>query len=935
MDRRPRLAAPRTGKPRLDMTPQRHQQIKRLFLAAVELAPEEAQSFLDHACGQDGELRTEVQSLLDHHRTQTLLSAAKATESASPIRTTVRSAIEDQFSFASAEPVSPPRPPGTMIAGRYQLVSPLGRGGMSVVYRAEDIELAHPIALKFLSPSLQENPAALELLRREVRIARQITHPNVVRIFDLGTSDGESFISMEFVAGEDLESLVRRVGPLPSVKVLQIARQLAAGLAAAHEAGVLHRDLKPANVMIDGSGNVRILDFGIAAPLDDEQALARLSGTPGFLAPELLAGQKPSLQSDLYAWGLVIYFAATGKLPPAPQSGDSRLQTELPSLPESEEKLATCIQWCLQPDPARRPSSAYSLLATLGDPLDEAVQAGEMPSPELVTAAMSWRPSLRLLNGLLAAGLVLLLVITLLADHTLFLPRCGLIKSPDALRDIAQKILAEVGHPAPSTPVLTGITLDSDCLKYIRAHPELSAPWQGVAAGELPAVSFWYRQGDTHLPRPDLFGTSDEPSQPLVPGFASVKLDGRGKLLSLEVPTVASRDSSPNDHISWSRLFELAGLPFADFRTVPTERFPPLFADTVQSWQGPFALDAQERVVVTAGSLQDRVTYFNVAHPWQLNANAASSSNQSSRFVAARTAIWLAAIAAAAVLVWRHASQGHADWRGAWRVTACVLILGFLDWLCGSRHNFMPIREITAAFQWLIAIVFCGSATGLAWLAVEPAARRWWPWSIITIRRLLEGRLKDRAIWADVLLGLVAGLFAVCLRQVCTLSNHLFSIPVSGLNDFDPSQNLLDHFGLRYKVAVIVSALLMAVIDSLLMLALLVAFKRVLKSTVVSAVLIVLLLTALSILGRGLLSPIDWLARALLLSIAWALLLRYGLLATITALTTFYAVNNSPLTLDPSRWYAPAGFLIVATAAALLFLAWRLARGAATHNSRA
>jgi hypothetical protein len=916
------------------MTPQRHQHIKRLFLAAVELAPSEVQPFLDQACGHDGDLRSEVQSLIDHHRTQTLLNAETSADTAGPLGTTLLSALEGELSLAFAESPSPPRPAGTMIAGRYRLVSPLGRGGMSVVYRAEDIELGQSIALKFLSLKLQENTASIDLLRREVRVARQITHPNVVRIFDLGTADGETFISMELVAGEDLASLVRRVGPLPAAKVLQIARQLAAGLAAAHEAGVLHRDLKPANVMIDGSGNVRILDFGIAAQLDDEQALARLSGTPGFLAPELLAGQKPTPQSDLFAWGLVVYYAAAGKMPTAEQLSADPHSPDLPWLPGTNDDLATCVQSCLQSDPQHRPDSARNLLATLGDPLDDlldnALQAGRMPRPELVAAATSWRPSVPLLNGLLAAGLVLLLAILLLADRTLFLPRSGLVKSPEALQDIAQQTLIELGHQAPISPVLTGVALDTDCLRYVRGHPQLSKPWQKIAAGELPAVSFWYRQGDPRLPQPDLLSTSDDQSRQLPPDSAEVRLDGRGKLLSLQVASDEAGDSSTGNRITWPHLFELAGLPYSEFREIQAKRLPPLFADAVQAWEGPFTLNMKQPVAVTAASLRGRIVYFDVAHPWAVQRQASPElqvRSQPSRYAAVRTAIWLVAIGVAAVLAWRHASQGHADWRGAWRVTACVLILGGLDWLCGSRHNFLAVQEITTGFQWLSAIVFCGATAGVAYLAVEPAARRWWPWSIITMRRLLDGRFQDRAIWADVLLGVVAGLLSVCLRQLCTLTNQLFSVPVSGLNDFDPGQNLLDHFGLRYKVAVIVSALLLAVIDSLLVLTLVVALKRVLKSTAASAVLIVILLTALSILSRGLISPIDWLARGFLLSIATWLLLRYGLLATIIALATFYSLNNAPLTLEHSRWYAPAGFLILTSAATLLILSWRLARG--------
>jgi hypothetical protein len=288
--------------------------------------------------------------------------------------------------------------------------------------------------------------------------------------------------------------------------------------------------------------------------------------------------------------------------------------------------------------------------------------------------------------------------------------------------------------------------------------------------------------------------------------------------------------------------------------------------------------------------------------------------------------LWLLGIGVAAFLAWRHTLHGHADWRETWSMTAWVLILGSLDWLCGSRHSFNISEELAAAFEWLMVIVFCGAMAGLAYLAVEPAARRWWPWSIITLRRLLNGRLSDYRIWADVLLGLVVGLGAVWLRQLCTLANQVVGIAVSGLNDFDPSQNLLDHFGWRYRFAVLVSALLGAALQSLLVLTLVVGLKRIVKSTVVAAIIVVLVLAALSILGRGLISPVDWLARTLLLLIAAWVLLRFGLLASITALATYYAVNNSPITLDWSAWYSPTGLLVLLIFSAALATSWRMAR---------
>ena len=154
--------------------------------------------------------------------------------------------------------------PGTLLAERYRIVSLAGRGGMGEVYRADDRRVGQTVALKFLPIQLENDAAARDRLIAEVRNARNISHPNVCRVYDVGDVDGRYFLTMEYIDGEDLASLLRRIGRLPSTKALEVARQLCAGLAAAHERGVLHRDLKPANVMIDGRGKARIADFGLA-----------------------------------------------------------------------------------------------------------------------------------------------------------------------------------------------------------------------------------------------------------------------------------------------------------------------------------------------------------------------------------------------------------------------------------------------------------------------------------------------------------------------------------------------------------------------------------------------------------------------------------------------------------------------------------------------
>src|SRR5438874_9830729 len=205
--------------------------------------------------------------------------------------------------MAPAGPTGPSTPashrfaPGAIIAGRHRLVALLGRGGMGEVYRAEDLTLEQPVALKFLPAGVAADAARLAQFHAELRLARQVSHKNVCRLYDLGDADGRRFLTMEYVDGEDLASLLRRIGRFPQDKAIEIARQLCAGVSAAHERGVLHRDLKPANVMLDGDGNVRITDFGIATAATD--ADTAVAGTPQYMAPELLAGKPATIKSDL------------------------------------------------------------------------------------------------------------------------------------------------------------------------------------------------------------------------------------------------------------------------------------------------------------------------------------------------------------------------------------------------------------------------------------------------------------------------------------------------------------------------------------------------------------------------------------------------------------------------------------------------------------
>src|SRR5262245_34338932 len=263
--------------------------------------------------------------------------------------------------------------PGHVLGGRYCVVSLLGKGGMGEVYRADDLTLEQPVALKFLPESLVRNEAAVARFRNEVRVARQVSHPNVCRMYDLGEAEGQFFLSMEFVDGEDLGSLLRRIGRLPSDKALEIARKLCAGLAAAHEKGVLHRDLKPANVMLDSRGQVLLTDFGLAGVAGEIAGNDITSGTPAYMAPEQLAGEEVTIRSDIYSLGLVLYEIFTGKLPFESDTLAGLQRARRETTPTSPTTLVADIDpvvervilRCLQAKAALRPPSAVSVAAAL------------------------------------------------------------------------------------------------------------------------------------------------------------------------------------------------------------------------------------------------------------------------------------------------------------------------------------------------------------------------------------------------------------------------------------------------------------------------------------------------------------------------------------------------------------------------------------------
>jgi len=282
-----------------------------------------------------------------------------------------------QFAPTELAPISQTRElvPGTTFARRYQVIEDLGKGGMGRVYKVLDTEVKEKLALKLLNPEIASDERTIERFRNELKLARTVSHRNICRMYDLGREEGTYFITMEYVSGEDLKSLIHRIGALPVGKAVTIARQVCEGLAEAHRLGIVHRDLKPHNIMIDREGNARIMDFGIARSISAKgiTGAGTMIGTPEYMSPEQVEGKDVDPRSDIYSLGIVLFEMLTGRLPfegDTPLSVAVKQKSEAPPdprklNPQIPEDLKHAVLKCLEKSREKRFQNADTLLAEL------------------------------------------------------------------------------------------------------------------------------------------------------------------------------------------------------------------------------------------------------------------------------------------------------------------------------------------------------------------------------------------------------------------------------------------------------------------------------------------------------------------------------------------------------------------------------------------
>lgn len=821
---------------------------------------------------------------------------------------------------------------------------------MGEVYRADDLAVEQPVALKLLRPELAREPLLVDRLRAEVRLARRVTHPNVCRVHDLGQLEEQPFLSMEYVDGEDLDSLLRRAGRLTTDRALGIARQICAGLGAAHARGVLHRDLKPANVLVDAGGQVKLTDFGLALDADEDAGALAGAGTPAYMAPEQLAGAPASEVTDLYSLGVVLWELLTGaRLFGAIDPAELRAAHAKPVpplsevVPEIDRDLERVVMQCLSRDPAARPPSALSVLAAFpgNDILSAAMAAGEPPSPELVAAVGehgALAPRTAALLGTL--GLLLLCLVAWFDHRVTTEGRSHLPLEPAVLAHRASEMLRAVGHRDDALDSAYGFARLGTTLRWVGQQGQGYARWDRLAEAGPPALVFWYRESPNWLVPHSTFGRvgiSDPSIQ--TEGQRLVWLSPRGELLllatappfSLEAsaqsegdPDEADKDARGPASPKWPLLLELAGIE-ETLDTLEDPGFiPPFAAEDRIAWRAKYPGTEDVVVDVVGASSGSSPVYFHVLTPGMgvFGRRALHGYTGTSPSAWAGLVFQLAMLVGGALLARRHWSRGWGDRRGGQRLFFFVLGLSFVSWVLGAHHVSSPHQEYTNLARFLGGALFDAGLVWIAYLAFEPIVRRRWPDRLISWSRLTSGRWRDplvgRGLVAAVLIALAVHFVTQVQVELGWRFGQGLQLPIMG----DPS-------GLgrpRIALAALLETTVSAIIPALGFVVLFVLVRMVVRIERLAAVLVVImglmLKTTRDTSGYLPLDVSVTLAHGLLM---YFLIVRQGLLTLVVSIACILVLMEFPLLPDPRSWLAGASWLALAFVGGLLFLGLRLA----------
>ena len=798
---------------------------------------------------------------------------------------------------------------------------------MGEVYRADDLTLEQPVALKFLPESIGENEAALTRFRNEVRIARQVSHPNVCRVYDVGEIDGHIFLSMEYVDGEDLASLLRRIGRLPTDKGIEIARKLCAGLAAAHEKGVLHRDLKPGNVMLDARGQVLLTDFGLAGLADQIAGAEVRNGTPAYMAPEQLSGKEVTARSDIYALGLVLYEIFTGRRPFEASTLAELVQAQTSTTPTSLTSLVRdldpaverVILRCLDPEPSRRPSSALAVAAALpgGDPLAAALAAGETPSPQMVAAAGEGVG----LPPKIAVSLLAVVTLCLAGYYALAVRRSALERihpdySPEVLSQKARDIIQGLGVDASATDDAYGFDWDTKFVEYIENNDKPAPDWSKVLSQRPTPFLFWYRQSRYPLTadgyHDDLLTPGvvdrDDPA-PILSGMIGLQLDPQGRLRYFQgIPEQQLQPAKETSQIDWKPLFLAAGLDLSKFRPSEPLRTWLATSDTRAAWTGTWP-ESNRPLRVEAASLRGKPVAFSLISPWTGTDRAPQEPSKGARGQLIIFAlITLAIFFGGGWLARRSLKQGRGDREGAWRLATWIGGVQLALWICRD-HFTASMGTFGMAILAACTAVFYGFTVYIMYMALEPHVRRRWPQTLISWTAILTGHWRDPIVGRDVLVGLVAGIGIAALVQGADALTLGSNLPPN----LGPTGVLL---GLRSTLTVCLVSLPHGIRDTLIFFLLLFLLRAFLRNQWLASLALALLFTAPGLFASShpVIDGLETLvAYGLVAVIAW----RFGLLALGMYIFANSLVAGMQATLHTGAWYLGNNLFLLAFLLAL------------------
>ncbi len=811
--------------------------------------------------------------------------------------------------------------PGTLVAGRYRVIGLIGRGGMGEVYRATDLMLGQSVALKFLPEGAAANEHLLERFHNEVRVARQVSHPNVCRVYDIGEADGMPFISMEYVDGEDLASLLLRIGRLPADKALDITRKICAGLSAAHERGVIHRDLKPHNIMLNRRGEAVIMDFGLAAVADELKGAEARNGTPAYMSPEQLRGDSVTAKSDLYSLGLIVYELFTGKRAFEAKSVQEMIALQESGKPPSitsaisdaDPAVERVVLRCLNADPAFRPASALSIAAALpgGDPLAAALAAGETPSPELVAASGKTEGfALRYALPCLVFVLAVLLTYPFVMPDVSTLALSPMPYPRPVLEQKARDMAAAFGWPEQPADWKSWFEIDNDYISHLRSHPPGPKDWRRLFDTESP-VRFYYRQSPEYLKSPP-DGQITPQRPPLnVPGMLSVYLDSRGRLRGFEA--VAPREDRPDaaPPIAPAVLFQSAGLDFSNFREVQPSHVPPLPFDSRRAWTGRASGVASSEVTVEAAFWRGKVTSVALWWPWSKPfAVARDTVTPFDLFVVIFFSTTLFCVV---FFARRNLRLGRGDREGAFRLAACVFAI-----YCCVRLADTHLMPSFTVLAYLFADLGLGVLiSGLLWLlyvAIEPAVRARWPQCLITWNRLLAGNIRDPRVASHILIGLTLG----AGLGLVFLSRSYWGITLGNAPD---SGNLGLLLGARDFAHVLGNIVFSAIQTGFVMFFLLCGIRGLVRRDWIAALVAAALLTPENV-QRSANLLVDVPLLIAIIAVFSLVMLRMGLVPAMTGIFAVNTLGNYPACPDVASWYAPAAATMLGLIAAIAIYAF-------------